>query len=70
METEFKITTLRECANDELIEKVNALTEPLQINLVNRLLDKTFGELSYLDSTFLRDILKLDLNLLALNFNK
>jgi len=70
METEFKITTLRECANDELIEKVNALTEPLQINLVNRLLDKTFGELSYLDSTFLRDILKLDLNLLALNFCK
>ena len=62
--------TLRERASDEFLEKVNGLTEPREIRIINIILQKSFYELSYLDSTFLRDIFNLDLNKLALNFNK
>jgi hypothetical protein len=70
MGTTFKIQTLRDCATDELIKKVNALKDPTKIKVVDYLLNKTFGELTYLDSTCFRDIFKIDLNKLVLNFNK
>jgi|688.fasta_scaffold100648_1 hypothetical protein len=69
METTFKIQTLRDCATDELIEKVNALTDPTKIKVVDYLLNKTFGELTYLDSTCFRDIFDIDINWLIKYFN-
>lgn len=68
--TEVVIRTLRERANDEVLEKVNHLTDERQIRIINVLLDKPFYELTYLDATFFRDILRIDLNWLALSFNK
>lgn len=62
--------TLRECASDEVNKKIKELTDPLSISVLNLILDKSFFNLTYLDSTFLRDILEIDLNSLVLNFNK
>jgi hypothetical protein len=62
--------TLKELASDELIQKFNELTDPIQIKVAERVLDKDFSNLTYLDSTFLRDIFGLNLNNLILNFNK
>ena len=62
--------TLRETASDEIIQKFNELTDPIKIRIVNQIFDRDFGNLTYLDSTFLRDIFRIDLNLLCLNFNK
>lgn len=67
-----KITTItmRDRANDEILNKVNQLTDERQISIINSLLDKPFYDLSYLDATFFRDILRLDLNDLVINFAK
>jgi hypothetical protein len=62
------MATLRECASDEVMEKFNALTDPLRIRVVNNVLDKEFSNLTYLDSTLLRDVLNLDLNYLVMYF--
>lgn len=62
--------TLRECASDEVNKKIKELTDSLSISVLNPILDKSFFNLTYLDSTFLRDILEIDLNSLVLNFNK
>ena len=66
----FKPKTMRDKASDELLEKVNQLTDEKQIRIINDLLDIPFYDLNYLDATFFRDILKLDLNWLAINFCK
>ena len=66
----FKPKTMREEATDELLEKVNQLTDEREIRIINDLLDIPLYNLNYLDSTFLRDILKLDLNWLAIHFSK
>jgi hypothetical protein len=62
------MATLRESASDEVMEKFNALTDPLRIRVVNNILDKDFTNLTYLDSTLLRDVLDLDLNCLVMYF--
>lgn len=62
--------TLQESASDEIIKKFNELTDPSQIRIITIIFNKDFGSLTYLDSTFLRDIFKIDLNFLVLNFNK
>lgn len=69
METTFKIKTLRERATDELIEKVNSLTDPIKIRVVDYILNKNFSELTYLDATCLRDIFNIDINWLTKYFN-
>lgn len=61
--------TLRESASDEVIEKFNALSDPLKIRVMNYVLDKSFKSLTYSDSTLLRDIFNLDLNSLVMYFN-
>ena len=60
--------TLREQASDEVMEKFNALTDPLKIRVMNYVLDKDFTSLTYLDSTLLRDVFELDLNRLVVYF--
>jgi hypothetical protein len=60
--------TLRELASDEVMKKFNALTDPLRIRVMNYVLDKDFTSLTYLDSTLLRDVFKLDLNNLVVYF--
>lgn len=60
--------TLKELASDELIQKFNELTDPTQIKVAERVLNNDFSTLTYLDSTFLRDIFRVDLNNLVLNF--
>ena len=60
--------TLKELASDELIQKFNELTDPTQIKVAERVLDNDFSTLTYLDSTFLRDIFKIDLNSLIIYF--
>lgn len=62
--------TLRQSANDETIEKINEITDPRKILVLNYLLEKDFGTLTYMDSTLLRDVLNLNLNQLVLYFNK
>ena len=69
MGTEIKIRTLRDYATDEFIEKVNALTDPTKIRVVDYLLNKTFSELTYLDATCFRDIFDIDINWLIRYFN-
>jgi hypothetical protein len=61
--------TLREEALDEVMEKFNALTDPLRIRVVNYLFDKEFTNLTYLESTLLRDVFDLDLNRLVAYFS-
>lgn len=61
---------LRESANDEIVERISKITDPTKISVLNYVLDKNFTSLTYLDSTLLRDILKVDLNHLVLYFNK
>ena len=65
-----KSKTLRDYATDELMEKINQLTDPVQIRIIDKLLDEKFYNITYLDATFFRDILKLDLNTLAIYFTK
>jgi hypothetical protein len=60
--------TLKELASDELIQKYNELTDPLQIRVADSVLEKDFSTLTYLDSTFLRDIFRVDLNNLIMYF--
>ena len=62
--------TLRELASDEIINKFNELTEPNTISVANMLLDRNFSNLTYLESTCLRDIFELDLNILVLYFKE
>ena len=62
------MATLRELASDEIIKKLNELTDPTAIHVANYVLNKDFSNLTYLDSTLLRDIFKLDLNRLVLEF--
>jgi hypothetical protein len=69
METEFKIKTLRERATDELIEKVNSLTDPIEIRVIDYILNKNFSELTYLDAICLRGIFNIDINCLTKYFN-
>jgi len=52
--------------NAETLAKVDALTNPLAKEVINRILEKTIVELTWMDSTFLRDALDIDLNRLAL----
>ena len=61
--------TLKQLASDEIIQKFNELTDPIQIEVAERVLNKDFSNLTYLDSTFLRDIFRVDLNSLLLYFN-
>jgi hypothetical protein len=61
--------TLRESASDEVMEKFNALTDPLKIRVMNYVLDKKFTNITYLDSTLLRDVLELNLNYLVMYFS-
>jgi hypothetical protein len=63
------MATLREEASDEVIEKFNELTDTLKIRVMNNILDKEFTNLTYLDSTLLRDVLDLDLNCLVMYFS-
>jgi hypothetical protein len=62
--------TLRETASDEIIQKLNELTNPNTISVANTLLDRNFSNLTYLESTCLRDIFELDLNKLVLYFKE
>jgi len=62
--------TLRETASDEIIQKLNELTNSNTISVANILLDRDFSNLTYLESTCLRDIFELDLNKLVLYFSK
>jgi hypothetical protein len=62
--------TLRETASVEIIEKLNELTNPNTISVANILLDRDFSNLTYLESTCLRDIFELDLNKLVLYFKE
>jgi hypothetical protein len=62
--------TLRETASDEIIQKLNELTNPNTISVANMLLDRNFSNLTYLESTCLRDIFELDLNKLVFYFSK
>jgi hypothetical protein len=62
--------TLRETASDEIIQKLNELTNPNTICVANILLDRDFSNLTYLESTCLRDIFELDLNRLVLYFKE
>jgi hypothetical protein len=62
--------TLRETASDEIIQKLNELNNPNSIAVANMLLDRDFSNLTYLESTCLRDIFELDLNKLVLYFSK
>ena len=64
------MATLRELASDEIIQKLNELTEPTTIHVANYLLNKDFRNLTYLDSTCLRDIFELDLNKLVIYFRR
>ena len=63
------MATLRESASDEVMEKFNALTDPLRIRVINYVLDQNFTNLTYLDSTLLRDVFELDLNRLVMYFS-
>jgi hypothetical protein len=65
-----KMGTLRETASDEIIQKLNELTNPNTISVANTLLDRNFSNLTYLESTCLRDIFELDLNKLVLYFKE
>jgi len=60
--------TLLELASDEVIKKFNALTDPTRINVMNHVLEQNLATLTYLDSTFLRDLFELDLNKLVTYF--
>jgi len=62
--------TLRETASDEIIQKLNELTNSNTISVANILLDRDFSNLTYLESTCLRDIFELDLNKLVFYFSK
>ena len=62
--------TLRETASDEIIQKLNELNNPNSIAVANMLLDRNFSNLTYLESTCLRDIFELDLNKLVFYFSK
>ena len=62
--------TLRETASDEIIQKLNKLTNPNTISVANMLLDRNFSNLTYLESTCLRDIFEIDLNKLVLYFKE
>jgi hypothetical protein len=63
--------TLRDYATDEFMEKVNNLTNPLHIRIIDRILETEYlGKLSYLDATCIRDIFDIDINWLALHFSK
>jgi len=64
------MATLRELASDDLIQKLNELTDPTTIHVANYVLNKDFQNLTYLDSTCLRDIFELDLNKLVLYFKE
>jgi hypothetical protein len=64
------MATLRETASDEIIQKLNELTNPNTISVANFILDRNFSNLTYLESTCLRDIFEIDLNRLVLYFKE
>jgi hypothetical protein len=64
------MATLRELASDEIIQKLNEITNTNTICVANILLDRDFSNLTYLESTCLRDIFELDLNRLVLYFKE
>ena len=84
METESKnqvkrLKTLRELANKDILAKIAEVEETekaidqseegtVTLRVMNMILERDFSNLTYLDSTFLRDILKVDLNKLCLYF--
>ena len=61
--------TLKQLASEEIIQKYNELTDPLQMRIADSILEKDFSNLTYLDSTYLRDIFRVDLNYLLTYFN-